>query len=71
MKTKTNAYNIYDEQNSSTILYHAVAWDVNHVAKLAMDNGIDIEGMTIELERLNVKTQMGYPIEPYIEPCAL
>ena len=71
MRTKTNSYNIYDEQNSSTILYHAVACDVNHVVKLAMDNGINIEGMTIELERLNVKTQMGYPIEPYIESCLI
>jgi hypothetical protein len=50
-----NAYNIYDENHYETILYHAIARDEEQVRELAEEAGIDIEGLTIDLERTNVK----------------
>ena len=46
-----NSYNIYEEKNYSTILYHAIARDVEQVKELASESGIEIEGLTIDLER--------------------
>lgn len=69
MKTKVNSYNIVEESNPSTILYHAVAYDVNHVKELAESNHINIDDMIIELERKDVKTMTGMPFEPYFESC--
>lgn len=69
MKTKVNSYNIVEESNPSTILYHAVAYDENHVKELAESNHINIDDMIIELERKDVKTSTGIPFEPYIEEC--
>lgn len=47
---KVNSYNIFEEEHSSTILYHAIVGDEEEVKKLAMEAGFDIAGMTIELE---------------------
>ncbi len=62
-----NAYNIYEEQHSSTILYHAIARDEEHVKELAEEAGFDISGMIIELEKENVKDQLGKPYAARIE----
>lgn len=67
MKTIVNSYNLFEEEHSSTILYHAVAENEDHVKELAASANIDIEGLTIELERRNVRTQLGEPFTPYIE----
>lgn len=64
---KVNSYNIYDEKNYSTILYHAIASDEEEVKELANNSGIKIEGLTIELERTNVKDELGNPYKPIIE----
>lgn len=64
---KTNSYNIYDENESSTILYHAVASDEDEVRELAEAKGYDLEGLTIELEGSNVKDQLGRPFASFIE----
>lgn len=58
-----NSYNIYDEEHYSTILYHAIARDEEHVKELAEEAGINLEGLTIDLERNNVKDELGrsYP----------
>ena len=61
-----NSYNIYNEDNYSTILYHAIARDESQVAELANEAGIDIEGLTIELERENVRDELGRPYTPII-----
>ncbi len=50
-----------------TILYHAVAKDEDQVKELAKEKGIDLEGLEIELERTNVKDQLGRDFNPYIE----
>lgn len=61
-----NAYNIFDEKDYSTILYHAVARSEAEVQTLAQEAGLDIEGLEIELERSNVKDERGRDIRPYI-----
>ena len=62
-----NAYNIYNEENYSEVLYHAVAENEEQVRQLAEQNGIDLTGLTIELERSNVKDQLGRPYTPFIK----
>ena len=62
-----NSYNIFDSTEPATILFHAIAKDRAHVEQLAQDAGIDITGYTIELERMNVKNQMGKPFEASIK----
>ena len=62
-----NSYNIYEEKNYSVILYHAIARDVEQVKELASEAGIELEGLTIELERENVKDQLGRPYSARIE----
>lgn len=62
-----NSYNIYDEEHYSTILYHAIARDEEHVRELAEEASIDISGLTIDLERVNVKNELGRPYPARIE----
>lgn len=62
-----NTYNIYDEKEYSTILYHSVAESEEQVRELADQAGYDLAGLTIELERANVKDQLGRPYNPIIE----
>ena len=53
-----NTYNIYDENEYSCILYHAIAQDEEQVRELASEAGIDLTGLTIDLERENVKDEL-------------
>lgn len=62
-----NSYNIFDENHPETILYHAVAESEDHVKELAEESGIDLSELVIEIERTNVKDQLGRPFKPYIE----
>ena len=62
-----NSYNIYDENHEATILYHAIARDEDQVMDLAKEAGIDMDGLSIELERSNVKDQLGKPFSARIE----
>ena len=62
-----NSYNIYEENNEATILYHAIARDEDQVMELAKEAGIDMDGLSIELERSNVKDQLGKPLSARIE----
>ena len=58
-----NSYNIYDENHEATILYHAIARDEEQVMDLAKE----MDGLSIELERSNVKDQLGKPLSARIE----
>lgn len=62
-----NSYNIYEKNNEATILYHAIARDEDQVMELAKEAGIDMDGLSIELERSNVKDQLGKPLSARIE----
>lgn len=62
-----NSYNIFEEKHFQTILYHAVAENEEHVRELAKQAKIDLSDLVIELERTNVKDQLGKPFKPYIK----
>nr|DAI68443.1 MAG TPA: hypothetical protein [Caudoviricetes sp.] len=62
-----NSYNLYQEDNYSCVLYHAIAEDEEQVKELAKEAGIDITGLSIDLERKNVKDQLGRPYSAKIE----
>lgn len=69
MKTNynVNTYDIFDENNYSTILYHAIARDEEQVGELAEEAGIDLNGLTIELQRTNVMDELWRPYSAMIE----
>lgn len=62
-----NTYNIFDEKNYSTILYHAIARNEDQVKELALESSINLEGLTIELIREDVRDQLGRPYTARIE----
>lgn len=62
-----NSYNIYEKNNEATILYHAIARDEDQVMELAKEAGIDMDGLSIEQERSNVKDQLGKTLSARIE----
>lgn len=63
MKT-VNTYNFVE---NGCVFYHAIARSEEQAIELANESGFDIEGMDIELERENIKDELGYPYEPKIE----
>lgn len=62
-----NSYNIFEEENYSTVLYHAIADSEDHVRALAEERSIDLDGLIIELQRINVKDELGRPFPAKIE----
>ena len=62
-----NTYNLFESSHEDTILYHAIAKNENQVIELANEAGIDIEGLTIELDKKNVKDELGRSYEPSIK----
>lgn len=62
-----NTYNMFDKENCSTILYHAIARDEEQVRELALEAGINLDGLTIELERKNVRDELGRNYNPSIK----
>lgn len=66
MKTM-NSYNVFNENNYSEVLFHAIAANEDQVIELAEEQGISLEGLTIELDRTNVKDQLGRPFSARIE----
>lgn len=68
---KVNHYNIYDENDryhgSVAVLYTAIASSEEEVRELAEEKGIDLTGLTIDLERCNVKDELGRPYSPGIK----
>lgn len=62
-----NSYNLVDENYYDTVCYHAIASNEEEVRELAEEAGFDIEGLTIQLERKNVKNELGRPYSPRIE----
>ena len=61
-----NSYNIYDKNNYSTVLYHAVASSEDEIKRLADQKGYNIEGLKIELIKRNVRNELGRPMKGYI-----
>lgn len=61
---KVNAYNFLEK---GCVFYHAIATSEEHAVLLAKQEGFDIEGMEVELEKENVRDEMGNPYECRIE----
>lgn len=61
-----NAYNFVE---NGCVFYHVIAESVSQCYELAQGAGYDIKGMTIELERMNVRDELGKPYPPKIEEC--
>lgn len=59
-----NTYNIIEK---GCVFYHAIANSEERVRELAKENNFNIEGMEIELERENVKNQLGRDYSERIE----
>jgi hypothetical protein len=59
--------NTYNFVEKGCVFYHAIAMSEEHAIQLAQEKGFDIEGMEIELERMNVRDELGKPYEPNIE----
>lgn len=66
-----NSYNIYDEndrhQGIVNVMYHAIAHDEKQVRELASEAGYDLAGLTIDIERENVKDELRRPYSAKIE----
>lgn len=59
--------NTYNFVEKGCIFYHAIATSEEYAILLAKQEGFDIEGMEVELERMNVRDELGRPYEPKIE----
>lgn len=59
-----NAYNFVER---GCVFYHAIAQSEEQAIQLANEAGYNIEGMEIELERMNVRDEMGREYQPKIE----
>ena len=64
MIMNVNTYNFVEK---GCVFYHAIATSEEHAILLAKQEGFDIEGMEVELERMNVRDELGRPYEPKIE----
>lgn len=61
---KVNAYNFSEK---GCVFYHAIAEDHEQAVLLALQAGVDVVGMDIELEKEDVRDEMGNPYECRIE----
>lgn len=59
-----NAYNFVEK---GCVFYHAIAQSEEQAIQLANEAGYDIEGMEVELERTNVRDELGREYQPRIE----
>lgn len=66
-----NKYIIYSEnaisQSGVSAEYQSIARNEEHVRELALQQGIDLQGYTIELIKEDVKNELGKPYSPYFE----
>lgn len=51
--------NTYNIEEKGCVFFHAIAEDEQQVINLATEAGFDITGMDIELERTNVRNELG------------
>lgn len=60
---KVNAYNFVE---NGCIFYHVIAENVEQCFELAKSNNLDVKGMELVLERMNVRDELGRPYKPNI-----
>ena len=68
-KSDVKTMNTYNFVEKGCIFYHAIAESEEQAVELAQGAGFDIEGMGIELGRMNVRDELGRPYSPRIEEC--
>ena len=68
-KSDMKTMNTYNFVEKGFVFYHAIAESEEQAVELAQGAGFDIEGMEIELERMNVRDELGSPYSPKIEEC--
>lgn len=59
--------NAYNFSENGCVFYHAIAEDHEQAVLLALQAGFDVVGMDIELEKEDVRDEMGNPYECRIE----
>lgn len=59
--------NTYNVEEQGCVFFHAIAESEDQVRELAAQAGYDIEGMDIELERMNVRDELGREYTAKIE----
>lgn len=59
--------NTYNVEEKGCVFFHAIAESEEQVRELAAQAGYDIEGMDIELERMNVRDELGREYTAKIE----
>lgn len=59
--------NTYNFVEKGCVFYHAIATSEEQAIQLANEAGYNIEGMDIELERMNVRDELGREYQPKIE----
>lgn len=59
--------NTYNVEEKGCVFFHAIAESEEQVRELAAQAGYDIEGMDIELERMNVRDELGREYAARIE----
>lgn len=59
--------NTYNVEEKGCVFFHAIAESEEQVRELAAQAGYDIEGMDIELERMNVRDELGREYTARIE----
>lgn len=63
MNKRVNSYNFV---LNGCVFYHAIASSEEEAMRLALDNGFVIDDLDIELERINVRDELGNPYKPNI-----
>jgi hypothetical protein len=59
--------NTYNVEEKGCVFFHVIAESEEQVRELAVQAGYDIEGMDIELERMNVRDELGREYTARIE----
>lgn len=59
--------NTYNFQQNGCVFYHAIASSEERAIELAINAGYDIEDLEIELERENVRDELGIPYKEGIQ----
>lgn len=59
--------NTYNVEEKGCVFFHTIAENEEQVRELAAQAGYDIEGMDIELERMNVRDELGREYTAKIE----
>ena len=58
-KKETNSYNVFNKNNYTWVVYHVIASSPEEVIEMLEEQGFDTEYLDVELDKRNVKDEMG------------